>query len=131
MSAEIDPCFFETLITNGPECPRDLGRHKWAEFPSLIFNMDIEMGEQKPGKDLSEREIALFEQEVRDEKSIECANRHANVERIIKWVQSRDRKPANIEFTEGPERQMAYVIEDIINNLSRKHEIMEEMRARG
>lgn len=36
-------------------------------------------------------------------------------DRIKLWTYSRPRKPANQAFTEGPLRQIAYLIEDILN----------------
>lgn len=38
-------------------------------------------------------------------------NEYARTSRIIDWLKQEKKKPANIEFTEGPERQVAYHIE--------------------
>lgn len=35
----------------------------------------------------------------------------ANAERVIAWMKDPKRKPANLAFTEGPERQIAYQFE--------------------
>lgn len=42
-------------------------------------------------------------------------NEYANAKRLIDWLNDPNRKPANLAFTEGPERQVAYVFE-IINS---------------
>lgn len=39
---------------------------------------------------------------------------HADVERVVRWIEDRKRKPANLAFTEGPERRIAYAIEQMI-----------------
>lgn len=45
------------------------------------------------------------------EAEMKCVNKHADADRIIEWVKDPKRKPANTAFTEGPERQIAYLIE--------------------
>lgn len=42
-------------------------------------------------------------------------NRMADAERVCAWIRDKKRKPANIAFTEGPERQIAYAVEELIN----------------
>lgn len=36
---------------------------------------------------------------------------YANVPRVQEWIQDLERKPANLAFTDGAERQLAYTIE--------------------
>lgn len=43
-----------------------------------------------------------------------CVNEHANVRRLIEWIKNPNRRPASCEFTEGPERQLAYWIDQMI-----------------
>lgn len=45
------------------------------------------------------------------EVKIKCVNEHANASRIIEWMNDPKRKPALHAFTEGPERQIAYIFE--------------------
>ena len=54
-----------------------------------------------------------------------CVNAHADAGRLIAWIQSSDRKPANTAFTEGPDRQVAYAVEWIFTQL---HDAREEIR---
>lgn len=42
---------------------------------------------------------------------VERANRLADVERIVAWASDPQRKRAVNAFTEGPERQIAYLLE--------------------
>ncbi len=35
----------------------------------------------------------------------------ADFQRVVEWAKSKNRKPANLAFTAGPERQAAYWIE--------------------
>lgn len=39
-------------------------------------------------------------------------NNYANAERLVEWIRSDKRRPANVSFTAGPERQVAYAVED-------------------
>ena len=50
-------------------------------------------------------------QKLLDETVSQMANNYANVRRIIEWSNDPNRKPAKIAFTEGPERQIAYLLE--------------------
>lgn len=34
-----------------------------------------------------------------------------DLDRVLAWMRQTPRKPANLSFTEGPERQAAYLIE--------------------
>lgn len=49
-----------------------------------------------------------------------CVNDHASLGRISEWLDSGEepRKPANLAFTEGPDRQIAYVIEALTAKLA-------------
>lgn len=41
-----------------------------------------------------------------------CVNEHANAERLCAWIKDPlNREPANLAFTEGPDRQVAYHVE--------------------
>lgn len=42
----------------------------------------------------------------------ECGRNHAAADRVIAWMRDPERKPANIQFTAGSERQIAYAFED-------------------
>lgn len=42
-------------------------------------------------------------------------NDSCSIERISSWLKESPRRPANLAFTEGPERQMAYHIEDAMS----------------
>lgn len=44
-------------------------------------------------------------------RHVECVNHHADIRRIVAWLEDPHRKPANTAFTEGPERQIAYLFE--------------------
>lgn len=46
---------------------------------------------------------------------VERANQLADVERVIAWLDDPNRRPAAHAFTEGPERQIAYRVEDILS----------------
>jgi len=46
---------------------------------------------------------------------LKLANKYANAERVIEWINDPTRKPAILAFTEGPERQIAYAVERIID----------------
>jgi hypothetical protein len=39
-------------------------------------------------------------------------NRHCDAQRVIAWIDDHERKPANMAFTKGMERQIAYRFED-------------------
>jgi hypothetical protein len=41
-------------------------------------------------------------------------NEYANAARLVEWINDPKRKPANTEFTEGPERQVACAIEQLL-----------------
>ena len=43
----------------------------------------------------------------------------ADYRRVMEWMYDKDRKPANTAFTEGPERQLAYTVEWLINTLEK------------
>jgi hypothetical protein len=34
---------------------------------------------------------------------------------LIEWIKDSERRPAVLSFTEGPERQIAYAIENLLN----------------
>ena len=42
----------------------------------------------------------------------------ADAERLVMWIRNPSRQRAVTAFTEGPERQVAYAVEDVINRLS-------------
>jgi hypothetical protein len=44
-----------------------------------------------------------------------CANEHADAARLSAWILDTRRKPAVTAFTEGPERQIAYAIETMLD----------------
>lgn len=46
-----------------------------------------------------------------DKESFERINNRADVARIKEWLNLSPRKPANVYFTEGPDRQIAYLFE--------------------
>lgn len=48
------------------------------------------------------------------ELKIACANRHADADRVVAWINDPKRKPSYTAFTEGPERQIAYAIEAVL-----------------
>lgn len=45
--------------------------------------------------------------------------------RVCAWIRSTDRRRANLSFTEGPERQIAYAVEDLLTrygiDLNKEH----------
>ena len=43
----------------------------------------------------------------------------ADYRRVMEWIYDPERKPANLAFTEGPERQLAYTVEWLINTLEK------------
>lgn len=51
------------------------------------------------------------------EIKIACVNRHADVDRVVAWINDPKRKPSYTTFTEGPERQIAYAVEGLIFKL--------------
>lgn len=51
------------------------------------------------------------------EAKVRCVNEHANAQRLIAWMNDPHRKPAIIEFTEGPEKQIAYAFENAWRNV--------------
>lgn len=53
-----------------------------------------------------ERELSDIRQEV--------ANHYAHAGRLIEWIRNPKRKHAVNAFTEGPERQVAYAVEDAL-----------------
>jgi hypothetical protein len=61
-------------------------------------------------RQLSEMRTRLQEEQIRR------VNHFADVERIVAWIRDPKRAPANSAFTEGPERQVAYAIEEKLCN---------------
>lgn len=57
----------------------------------------------------------------------ECVNTHASADRLIAWIKSNPRKPANLAFTEGPDRQVAYAIEMELDYLKSRVEAAERV----
>lgn len=57
--------------------------------------------------------IKALRRELCDIK-IACVNNHADTERVTAWIRDPKRKAANIAFTEGPERQIAYAVEALL-----------------
>lgn len=47
----------------------------------------------------------------------ECGRDHASAMRLIDWLQRGAKEPAYIAFTEGPERQIAYAVEQLLMKL--------------
>lgn len=47
-----------------------------------------------------------------------CADK-ADYRRVMEWIFDSERKPAVNAFTEGPERQLAYAVEWLINTLEK------------
>ncbi len=43
-----------------------------------------------------------------------CVLRHADFKRVVEWIRNAKRKSAVTAFTEGPERQIAYAVEDVL-----------------
>lgn len=39
---------------------------------------------------------------------------YADAGRLIAWIRDKDRQPANTAFTAGPERQVAYAVEEVL-----------------
>lgn len=48
---------------------------------------------------------------------IHCVNHHADMDRLIGWLTDPNRPPANVAFTEGPERQIAYQFDRFTRNV--------------
>lgn len=63
-------------------------------------------------KDLWLKELAKKDEKIKELES-KITNEYANVSRIKEWFDDKERKPAMTYFTEGPERQIAYLIEGI------------------
>lgn len=82
----------ETTYGNLSESEKELDRHEVMEYWPLI-------------KALCAR--------VEAAAKLNCVNNHADSERVKEWAWSANRKPANTAFTEGPNRQMAYLIEQV------------------
>lgn len=47
---------------------------------------------------------------------IKCIEEHANASHVIDWMKDPKRKPAITAFTEGPERQIAYEFERVLDS---------------
>lgn len=75
-----------------------------------------------PGSKSVEDALEPLLQSALGEAERRCVNEHANAERLIAWIKTpeRERKPANIAFTEGPDRQVAYHIESALGEAERK-----------
>lgn len=43
-----------------------------------------------------------------------CLEFHADYRRVVEWVKNPKRKQANLAFTEGPERLIAYAVEEAL-----------------
>lgn len=59
---------------------------------------------------------------------VNCVNRHADVEVVLEWAKSSPQKPAIVAFTEGPDRNIAYYIEELKAELAR--EVLQHQTAR-
>ena len=55
------------------------------------------------------------------EQKVLCASAHAAADRVCGWIHEGDaRKPAQAQFTDGPERQVAYMIEWLLTKHTKK-----------
>lgn len=80
-----------------------------AAFIAVIHRP--EMNNVLVGEVRDEAERILTENTRLRELRVEYANHFADVRRIDEWLQTD--KPANLSFTDGPERQMAYRLESL------------------
>ena len=55
-------------------------------------------------------------------KLLERVVDHADHRAVMSWIFDHKRKSAILSFTEGPERQIAYAVEWLLNTLSNKDE---------
>lgn len=60
-----------------------------------------------------ERDTLKAEKETIKTLKLKIANEYADYKRIIRWMKDPKRKPANLAFTEGAERQIAYAFEGL------------------
>lgn len=63
----------------------------------------------------------------------DCVNRHADAERLVEWVNDPNRKPAITAFTEGPDRQVAYAVDERLeaDNAKLREEIERSWKEAG
>lgn len=62
--------------------------------------------------------LARARTELLDEK-IRRVNHYADAARVVRWIRDPKRAPAAAAFTEGPERQVAYAVEDALRRRRR------------
>lgn len=68
------------------------------------------------------RELRTEQDELVDERA-RRANNYADAGRVVEWIRSgATRKPAVGAFTEGPERQIAYAVEDVLAIMARSEQ---------
>ena len=72
------------------------------------FAEQLSPGEYHPGKhSLYDRKLC----ELAAQWGYEQAQQTTDAARVLEWMRTPNRKPANLAFTEGPERQAAYWVE--------------------
>lgn len=69
--------------------------------------------------DRLKNELRTAQDEAVSERVIRV-NSYAAAERVIEWIRAPKRKPANSAFSAGPERQVAYAVEDVLAGIGMK-----------
>ena len=71
--------------------------------------------------------VAIWKQRAREaeraliEQKVKCASEHAAADRVCGWIhEGHKRKPANAQFTSGPERDIAYMVEWMLTKYDKK-----------
>lgn len=79
---------------------------KNGELAGEVKRQSAEIGELKS-------ELKTAQHDLVSER-VERANTLADAGRVIEWIRAGDRTPAASAFTAGPERQIAYAVEDVL-----------------
>lgn len=62
--------------------------------------------------------VKIAEREEQDRITKFDPRMHADAGRVLAWLSDKNRKPANLAFTDGLERQLAYRFEDAFSQIS-------------
>lgn len=85
-------------------------KNKTDELERLRLENEI-LWERKGDERKILETVARLRKELFDER-MERANHWVHAGRMILWITDKKRKPAVTAFTEGPERRVAYAIEE-------------------
>ena len=93
----------------------------WSErVPMLSINPEAASREDvaRLAADLMASKARLREaEEALSAEKTNRVNNYADARRVAEWIGSEDREPANIAFTEGPERFIGYSVEALVYDL--------------